>query len=72
MRLAQRMIAGPGIRHPEKDGRPAASQPLDPIQMWVRNRYAACLTAAGGRRLAAAEPGEVLTGEMHASVGRMP
>jgi redox-sensitive bicupin YhaK (pirin superfamily) len=37
--LAQRMIAGSGIRHSEKNDRPAVSlgaeQPLDLIQMWV-------------------------------------
>jgi quercetin 2,3-dioxygenase len=156
--LAQRMTAGTGIRHSEKNDRPAvnpdAGQPLDLVQMWVvpdepevapgyeqlelnpsdiqgrlavmasgmtrhrdqaairiRNRYAALhvarlepgqsvavpdapfvhvyvtrgqleletqglldagdaarLTAAGERRLAAAEPSEVLIWEMHASL----
>ena len=37
--LAQRMTAGTGIRHSEKNDRPAvnpgAGQPLDLIQMWV-------------------------------------
>jgi redox-sensitive bicupin YhaK (pirin superfamily) len=156
--LAQRMTAGTGIRHSEKNDRPAVShgaeQPLDLIQMWVvpdepevtpgyeqleldpadlqgrlavvasgmprhrnqaairiRNRYAALhvgrleagdsitipdaqfahvyiargridleasgaldrgdaarLTAAGERRLTAAEPSEVLIWEMHADL----
>src|SRR5208282_3503911 len=156
--LAQRMTAGTGIRHSEKNDRPGASpaagQPLDLVQMWVvpdenevepgyeqlelnpsdiqgqlavvasgmtrhrdqaairiRNRYAALhvaqlqpggrvtvpdapfvhvyvargqmdleavglldagdaarLTAAGGRRLNAVEPSEVLIWEMHASL----
>jgi hypothetical protein len=156
--LAQRMTAGTGIRHSEKNDRsavnPDAGQPLDLVQMWVvpdepgvapgyeqleldqsdlrgrlavvasgmgrhrdlaairiRNRYAALhvarlepgesvtvpeapfvhvylargradlegagsldagdaarLTAAGERRLAAAEPSEVLVWEMHASL----
>ena len=156
--LAQRMTAGTGIRHSEKNGRsavnPDADRPLDLIQMWVvpdepevapgyeqleldpsdlqgrlavvasgmtrhrdqaairiRNRYAALnvarletgesvavpdapfvhvylargridleaegsldagdaarLTAAGERRLGAAEPSEVLIWEMHASL----
>ena len=156
--LAQRMTAGTGIRHSEKNDRPAVSsdaeQPLDLIQMWVvpdepevapgyeqleldpsdlqgrlavvasgmpghrdqtairiRNRYAALhvarlqpgesvtvpdapfvhvylargrmtleaagplgagdaarLVRAGGRRLAATEPSEVLIWEMHASL----
>jgi quercetin 2,3-dioxygenase len=156
--LAQRMTAGTGIWHSEKNDRPAvnpsAGQPLDLVQMWVvpdenevapgyeqleldppgiqgrlvvvasgmtryrdqtairiRNRYAALhvarlepgqsvavpdapfvhvyvtrgqldleaqgpldagdaarLTAAGERRLAAAEPSEVLIWEMHASL----
>ena len=156
--LAQRMTAGTGIRHSEKNDRPAvnpdAGQPLDLVQMWVvpdepevapgyeqlelhpsdmqgrlavvasgmtrhrdqaairiRNRYAALhvarlepgqsvavpdapfvhvyvtrgqmhleaeglldagdaarLTAAGERRLGAAEPSEVLIWEMHASL----
>src|ERR1700733_7348699 len=157
--LAQRMTAGTGIRHSEKNDRsavnPDAGQPLDLVQMWVvpdeaevtpgyeqleldpadlqsrlavvasgmtrhrdqtairiRNRYAALhvarlgpgesvtipdapfahaylargrmileaegaldagdaarLTAAGARRLAAAEPSEVLIWEMHADLG---
>jgi redox-sensitive bicupin YhaK (pirin superfamily) len=157
--LAQRMTAGTGIRHSEKNDRsavnPDATQPTELIQMWVvpdepevvpgyeqlelapsdtqgrlavvasgmerhrdetairiRNRYAALhvarlepgesvtvpdapfahvyvargrmdleaeglldagdaarLTAAGERRLAAAEPSEVLIWEMHASLG---
>jgi redox-sensitive bicupin YhaK (pirin superfamily) len=33
--LAQRMTAGTGIRHSEKNDRPAADRPLDLIQMWV-------------------------------------
>ena len=156
--LAQRMTAGTGIRHSEKNDHPAvnpgAGQPLDLVQMWVvpdeneaapgyeqleldpadlqgrlavvasgmtrhrdqaairiRNRYAALhvarlqpgesvtvpdapfvhvyaargqlhleaagpldagdaarLTAAGERRLGAAEPSEVLIWEMHASL----
>src|SRR5580693_1377616 len=156
--LAQRMTAGTGIRHSEKNDRPAVSpdgeRPLDLIQMWVvpdepevapgyeqleldpsdlqgrlavvasgmtrhrdqaairiRNRYAALhvarlhagesvtipdapfahvylargrvdleaegaleagdaarLTAAGARRLAAAEPSEVLIWELHAGL----
>jgi quercetin 2,3-dioxygenase len=144
--LAQRMTAGTGIRHSEKNDRSGADRPLDLIQMWVvpdepevapgyeqleldpsdihgrlavvasgmtrhrdqaairiRNRYAALhvarlepgesvavyvtrgqmhleaegllgagdaarLTAAGERRLGAAEPGEVLIWEMHASL----
>jgi redox-sensitive bicupin YhaK (pirin superfamily) len=152
--LAQRMTAGTGIRHSEKNDRPAADQPLDLVQMWVvpdenevtpgyeqleldpadlqgrlatvasgmtrhrdqaairiRNRYAALhvarlapgesvavpdapfvhvyvargqldleaqgslgagdaarLTAAGERRLDAAEPSEVLIWEMHATL----
>jgi redox-sensitive bicupin YhaK (pirin superfamily) len=156
--LAQRMTAGTGIRHSEKNDRqgasPDADQPLDLVQMWVvpdenevdpgyeqlelnpsdvqgrlavvasgmarhrdqaairiRNRYAALhvarlqpgqgvtipdapfvhvyvargqldleaeglldagdaarLTSAGGRRLDAVEPSEVLIWEMHASI----
>jgi redox-sensitive bicupin YhaK (pirin superfamily) len=94
--LAQRMTAGTGIRHSEKNDRPAVNpdgeRPLDLIQMWVvpdapfahvylaRGRMdleaegaldagdAARLTAAGERRLTAAEPSEVLIWEMHASL----
>src|SRR6266568_3184172 len=130
--LAQRMTAGTGIRHSEKNDRsavnPGAGQPLDLIQMWVvpeepevapgyeqleldasalhvarlepghsvtipdapfahvylaRGRMdleaegslaagdAARLTAAGERRLAAAEPSEVLIWEMHAGLEGM-
>jgi quercetin 2,3-dioxygenase len=93
--LAQRMTAGTGIRHSEKNDRPAvnpdAGRPLDLIQMWVvpdapfahiyvaRGRTeleaegaldagdAARLTAAGARRLDAAESSEVLIWEMHAA-----
>jgi quercetin 2,3-dioxygenase len=160
--LAQRMTAGTGIRHSEKNDHPAANpdanQPLDLVQMWVvpdenevapsyeqlelnpadiqgrlavvasgmprhrdqaairiRNRYAALhvtrlepgesvtvpdapfvhvyvacgrihletegllnagdaarLTAAGERRIDAAEPSEVLIWEMHASLSPAP
>src|ERR1700685_2207516 len=90
--LAQRMTAGTGIRHSEKNDRPAVNpdgeRPLDLIQMWVvpdapfahvylaRGRMdleaegaldagdAARLTAAGERRLTAAEPSEGLIWEM--------
>jgi redox-sensitive bicupin YhaK (pirin superfamily) len=106
--LAQRMTAGSGIRHSEKNDlsavNPDAGRPVDLSQMWVvpdepevtpgyeqldldpadfhgrlgvvasgmaqhRDQDAARLTAAGERRLTAADPSEVLIWEMHADLG---
>jgi quercetin 2,3-dioxygenase len=66
--LAQRMTAGSGIRHSEKNDlsavSPDADRPVDLIQMWVVPDE-----PAGERRLTAAEPSEVLVWEMHADLG---
>ena len=52
--LAQRMTAGTGIRHSEKNDRSAVNPGAD---------------RPGERRLTAAEPSEVLIWEMHAGLG---